>query len=113
MKTVIFHNNRCSKSREALCLLQDNGADLEIRDYIKNPPSVSELSELLNLLNLPAFDLVRKGEALFKEKYKNKALSNSEWIQVLAENPVLIERPIVVKFNKAIIGRPPSNVLTL
>lgn len=113
MKTIIYHNNRCSKSREALCLLEEHGAEVEIREYLKVPPSVKEVTELLNLLQIPASDLIRKGETLFKEQFKDKTFTNSEWIRILAENPVLIERPIVIKNNKAVIGRPPVKVLDL
>lgn len=109
----IFHNPRCSKSREALALLRENGVEPEIREYLKQPPSEAELAALLHKLNIPAIDLVRKGEALFKEQFKGKDLSNEEWIRALAENPVLIERPIVISGKKAVIGRPPSLVLTL
>lgn len=113
MKTIIYHNNRCSKSREALCLLEEHGAEVEIREYLKVPPSVQEVTELLNLLQIPASDLIRKGETLFKEQFKDKTFTNSEWIRILAENPVLIERPIVIKNSKAVIGRPPVKVLDL
>lgn len=113
MKTIIYHNNRCSKSREALNLLQEQGADIEIREYLKVPPSEQELTALLDLLGMQAEELIRKGEALYKEQFKNKSFSNTEWIRILAENPVLIERPIVIKNNKAVIGRPPVKVLDL
>lgn len=112
-KVVIYHNNRCSKSREALALLQEKGENVEIREYLKEPPTEKELSDLLTLLKIPAFDLVRKGEAVYKENYKGKELSNEEWIKVLAANPVLIERPIVIRSGKAVIGRPPVKVLDI
>lgn len=109
----IFHNPRCSKSREALGLLRENGIEPEIREYLKQPPSETELTALLKKLNIQAVDLIRKGETLFKEQFKGKDLSNEEWIRALAAHPVLIERPIVINGNKAVIGRPPSLVLTL
>lgn len=113
MKTIIYHNNRCSKSREALCLLEEHGAEVEIREYLKVPPTVDELTELLDLLQLPAVDIIRTGEHLYKEQFKGKTLSNDEWIRILAEHPVLIERPIVITGKKAVIGRPPVKVLEL
>ncbi len=96
-----------------MCLLQEHGEDVEVREYLKVPPTEEELTELLKLLGIQAEDLIRKGESLFKEQFKNKSFSNTEWIRILAENPVLIERPIVIKNNKAVIGRPPVKVLDL
>ena len=109
----IYHNPRCSKSRQTLGILQDKGIEPEVVEYLKTPPSGAELKRILKKLGLKAEDIIRKGEALYKEKYKGKTLTNEQWIKVLAENPVLIERPIVVTDNKAVLGRPPENVLEL
>ncbi len=109
----IYHNPRCSKSREALQLLKDNGVEPEIVEYLKEVPTKAEFKELLAKLNLKPTDILRKGEAVYKEKFKNVTFSDEEWIKVMLEYPKLIERPIVVKGYKAVVGRPPSNVLDL
>lgn len=109
----IYHNPRCTKSRETLALLQDRGIDPEVVLYLVNIPTQKELTALLKLLNLKAEDLVRKNEPIYKEKFKGKHLSDREWIKALVTYPKLIQRPIVVKGNKAIIGRPPEAVLEL
>ena len=112
-KYTIYHNPRCSKSREALSILEEEGAEVEIVKYLQNVPTEEEMLLLLSKLNLKPFDIVRKGEKLYKEEYKNLTLNDHEWIKVMLENPKLIERPIVVKGNKAIIGRPPVLVREL
>jgi arsenate reductase len=110
-KLVIYHNPRCTKSRETLALIEKKNP--EIVEYLKTPPTTDELKALLKKLGLSVQEIIRKKEPLFIEKYKDKKLSDEKWIAVLVKNPVLIERPIVVKGNKAVIGRPPENVLTL
>lgn len=112
-KYTIYHNPRCSKSREALGILEEEGAEIEIVKYLQDIPTEDQFLKLLSKLNLKPFDVVRKGEKLYKEEYKNLTLNDHEWIKVMLENPKLIERPIVVKGNKAIIGRPPSLVKEL
>jgi arsenate reductase (glutaredoxin) len=107
MKTIIYHNNRCSKSREALCILEDLGADVEIRDYLTTPPTYEELDELLNLLKAKPLDIIRQKEPIFLERYVGKNRTRKQWIQTMMKYPILIERPIVVKGNQAIVGRPP------
>jgi len=109
----ILHNSRCRKSRETLQIINDKGVDVEIVEYLKNTPSTDELREILIKLGMGPEQIIRKGEGLFKENFKGKAFNDNEWIQILADNPVLIERPIVIKGEKAIIGRPPENVLEL
>ena len=109
----IYHNPRCRKSRETLQIIQDKGIQPEIVEYLNEVPSEKELTELINQLGISAEQLLRKGEAVYKEKYKGKTLSDSEWIKAMIETPKLIERPIVVKGNKAVLGRPPENVLEL
>ncbi|WP_299824630.1 arsenate reductase (glutaredoxin) [uncultured Pontibacter sp.] len=109
----IYHNPRCSKSRQTLELLQNAGHQPEVVEYLKTPPTASDLRDLLQMLNLQPEQLLRKGEQLYKDKYKGQQLTNEEWITVMTENPVLIERPIVVKDNKAVLGRPPENVLSI
>ncbi|MCK9481572.1 MAG: arsenate reductase (glutaredoxin) [Bacteroidia bacterium] len=113
MKYIIYHNPRCSKSRESLCYLQEKGVEIEIKEYLKDAPDIQELTELLAMLKIPAIDLIRKNEPIFKEKYADKQYSNEQWIKVMHENPILIERPIVIKGNKAEIGRPLQKVIDL
>ncbi len=107
---AIYHNTRCSKSRCALDLLKERGIEPKVVEYLKDAPTVEELEKLVMKLGIPAEQLVRKSEALFKEKYKGLQLNEHEWIRVMHENPQLIERPIVVKGHKAVIGRPIENV---
>ncbi len=109
----IYHNPRCRKSRETLDLLRSKGIDPEIREYLKHPLGVAELTEILEQLKLSAKDLVRKSEQIYKDHYKNKMLTEAQWIQAMVDNPKLIERPIVVADKKAAIGRPPENVLEI
>lgn len=109
----IYHNPRCSKSRETLQLIKDANAVIEIIDYQKAVITKKELEGVLMKLNMSPQQIVRKGEALYKSKYKDKKFSKEEWIQILIENPILIERPIVIKGNKAVLGRPPENVFVL
>ncbi len=101
----IFHNPRCQKSRAALAYIESTGEDVEIIEYLKNPPSVKELKEVLALLKLKPIDIVRKKESLYIETYKDKKFSDAEWLNVLTENPILIERPILIHKNKAAIAR--------
>lgn len=107
-KIEIYHNTRCSKSRCALDMLNKKGADVVIRDYIKTPPTKKELKDLLAKLGIKASELARKKEPVFLEKFKDKKFTETEWITILAENPILIERPIVVDGYAAIIARPPE-----
>ena len=109
----IYHNPRCSKSRQTLALIREKGIEPEIIEYLKYPPSQEELTRILDMLGITPHELLRKGEDIYKKEYKTLNLSNAEWIKVMTENPRLIERPIVVKNNSAIIGRPPENVLKL
>lgn len=103
----IYHNPRCSKSREGCSILQNIDQEYEIIDYLKNPLSVEELKDLIRKLQIKPLDLVRRKEEIWKEKYEGKELSDEAIIQAMHENPKLIERPIVVNGNKAVIGRPP------
>ncbi|MBL7882506.1 MAG: arsenate reductase (glutaredoxin) [Bacteroidia bacterium] len=114
MVTVkIYHNVRCSKSREVCSIVAEKGIKADIIEYLKTPPSQKEIQELLQLLKVKAEDIVRKGEDLYKTKYKGKTISEKEWIKILAENPILIERPIIVNGKKAVVGRPPEKVLEI
>lgn len=109
----IYHNPRCSKSRQTLALINEHQVDVEIVEYLKNIPTEKELTGLIEKLGITPKQLVRKGESVFKENYKGKNLTDKEWIKAMIEHPKLIERPIVVKDNKAVLGRPPENILDL
>jgi len=110
---TIYHNPRCAKSRHALSLLEKKEKVINIIEYLKTPPNENELANLLKMLGMNAEEIVRKGESLYKEKYKGKNLTDKQWIKILANNPILIERPIIVKGKKAVLGRPPQNVSSL
>ncbi|KAA3604696.1 MAG: arsenate reductase (glutaredoxin) [Calditrichaeota bacterium] len=110
----IYHNNRCSKSRNTLAILEEKNANFEIVNYLETPPSETELDSILQKLGKEPQEIVRKGEQIYKDlNLKNVSLSRKEWIKTLVENPKLIERPIVVTGEKAVLGRPPENVLEL
>ncbi len=109
----IFHNPRCSKSRQTLALIEEKEQAVEIVEYLKTPPTAAELKEILALLQIPASSLIRKGEAIFKEEFKGKELSEEAWIEAMVTYPKLIERPIVITDKTAVIGRPPEKVLEL
>ena len=109
----IYHNPRCRKSREGLAILEESGQDFEIVKYLDTPPSYLELAAILGKLNLKPIELVRKNEAIWKEQFKGKELSDEEIIQAMVDHPILIERPIVVKNNEAVLGRPPENISEL
>ncbi|MCB0688921.1 MAG: arsenate reductase (glutaredoxin), partial [Saprospiraceae bacterium] len=109
----IYHNPRCRKSRETLNIIQNHGIEPEVVLYLESPPTREEIREVLDKLNMKAEELVRKEEKLYKDEYRNQDLSEEEWIEVLAENPKLIQRPVVVNGKRAIIGRPPESVHVL
>ena len=108
---TLYHNPRCSKSRAALALLEERGVKPQIIEYLKTPPDAATLRDLLAKIGITARELVRTGEAEFKEHFKDKEMSEAQWIAALAAHPVLIERPIVVAGNRAVVGRPPEKVL--
>jgi arsenate reductase len=110
---TIWHNNRCSKSRNAVCLLEDKNINAEVFEYLKTTPSAEQIKDLLDKLGIEPEALVRKGEEIYKTEYKGKALSYDEWIEAFVKHPVLIERPIIIKGDKAVIGRPIENIDTL
>ena len=114
METVIYHNPRCSKSRATLKLLEDRGLNPTIIEYLVSPPDKETLEKILSLLSLQPGDLMRRGESIYKELgLDNPALNNDELVQAMIDNPILIERPIVVAGDKARIGRPPEQVLEI
>ena len=103
---TIFHNNKCSKSRDAMCILDEIKVKANVREYLINPPDEDEIRVLLDQLGMEAHELVRKSETLYKEKFEGKKMTDEQWVKAMAKHPILIERPIVVKGNKAIIARP-------
>ena len=109
----IYHNPRCSKSRQTLELLREHTDKIEIIEYLKDIPSENQLKEVLSFLDLKPQDVLRKGESIFKENFKGKEFTDDEWIKHMIEYPKLTERPIVIKDNKAVLGRPPENVKKL
>jgi len=111
---TIYHNPHCSKSRQTLELLRAQNVQPTIIEYLKTPPSFDELKLVLNLLNLSARELIRSKETVYREKnLSNPDITENELIQVMIEQPILIERPIVIHNNKAILGRPPEKVLEI
>lgn len=114
MSTVtIMHNPRCSKSREALKILEESGVNAEIVKYLETPPTKEELKELLKMLGISARELMRTKEAIYKELNLKSVTDEDALIDAMVENPKLIERPIIIKDGKAVIGRPPSNIKLL
>ncbi len=109
----IVHNPRCSKSRQAYNLLVEKGYEVEEILYMKNPLTKEELKDIITKLGIKPFDLIRTKEAEFKDNYKDKELSDDQWIDAMVKFPRLIERPIVIKDNKAIIGRPTEKILEI
>ena len=114
MSVKIYHNPRCSKSRQTLQLLEQHGAQAQVVEYLKDTPSRLELQTVLSLLKLQPRELMRKGEAIYKElQLGNDALSDDQLIDAMLQHPILIERPIVLANGKAAIGRPPESVLEI
>lgn len=111
-KAIIWHNPRCSKSCGALKLLQDHGIEVEERRYLENPPSPEELDAVLKILDMAPEEIVRRKEPLFKELNLNdKSLTRNEWLEILSHHPKLIERPIVIVNNRAVVARPLEKVI--
>ncbi len=114
MTTTLFHNPRCSKSRATLELLQSKGIELMIIEYLKTPPDAETLKNILKLLGMTPRELMRKNEAVYKEaSLDDTNLSDDELVAAMIEHPILIERPILLANDKAAIGRPPENVLSI
>ena len=111
---IIYHNPRCSKSRQTLALLEENNVTPQVVEYLKTPLTAVELKELVNKLNVSVRDIIRHKESEFKDNgLDNQELSEEQIYEILAQVPKLVERPIVVSGEKAVIGRPPENVLSL
>ncbi|SMO32308.1 arsenate reductase (glutaredoxin) [Ruegeria faecimaris] len=108
-----WHNPRCSKSRAGLALLEENGAQVEIRKYLEDTPSADEIRAVLTRLDIPAIDLMRTSEKLFKELGLTKNTAQDDLITAMAAHPILIERPLAIKGDNAAIGRPTESLLDL
>jgi arsenate reductase len=107
----VYHNQRCGKSRNCLLFLKDSNTEFEIINYLEKPPTFEELKQLLNKLKITTIDLVRQKEKIWIDNFKEKSLTENEIIVAMIENPILIERPIVVNGDKAIIGRDLEKVI--
>tara|TARA_B100000959_G_scaffold45496_1_gene46171 strand:- start:1702 stop:2049 length:348 start_codon:yes stop_codon:yes gene_type:complete len=114
MPVTILHNPRCSKSRQSLELLTNNGVDAQVILYLEDPPTSSEIKNILKKLNLSPSEILRRGETRFKElAISLEDIDDDQLIKLMAENPILIERPIIFNEIKAVIGRPPENTLDM
>ena len=110
---TIYHNGECSKCRGALEILQEQNIPHQIRWYLAEPLSKSELSALLKKLHMQPSELVRKSETLYRDNYAHRDISEDEWITILTENPILIERPIIEKGKNAVVARPPERIFEI
>ena len=111
---TIYHNPRCSKSRQTLALLKENNIAPDVVEYLQNPPDTQTLAQILNMLGLQPRELMRRNEAAYAENnLADETLSDNTLIQAMIDHPILIERPIVISDGRAVLGRPPENVLEL
>ena len=106
----ILHNPRCRKSREGLAILEASGKEFEIIKYLEDTPDAKDMKDILNKLSISADQLLRKNEAIWKEQYKGKEMTESEIIEAMVSHPKLIERPIVIDGQRAVLGRPPERI---
>lgn len=106
----IYHNSRCGKSRECLAFIEQSGKEFEIIKYLETIPTFDELSEIINKLKIKPQELIRVKEKVWLVNYKNKKMTDTEVIQAMIDNPILIERPIVINKNQAVIARPLENI---
>lgn len=110
---TIYHNPRCSKSREGLGILKDSEVEFQVRDYIKEPPSKEELQDVLDKLHKVPIEIIRTDEKIWKENYKGRDLNDEELIEIMIKHPKLIQRPIVVSDKEGVVGRPPERIKNL
>lgn len=110
---TMYHNNTCSKSLCALTVLEESGRTFEVINYLETPPTADELNVILAQLGMPAADLVRKNEPVYKELYEGKTLTNTEWVLAMVQHPILIERPIVVTEKGAVVARPAEKLFDI
>lgn len=109
----IYHNPRCSKSREGLAILEKSGKDFEVVKYLEEPLSADSIHNIITKLGIHPIDLIRKNEAIWKSDYKGKTLSDKQVIEAMVKHPKLIERPIVINGDKAVVGRPPESIINI
>ena len=110
---TIFFNPQCSKCRTALSLMQERGLEARVIRYLESPPTADELRSVVKKLGIRPEQLVRRNEVTYKAKYAGRTLTDDEWIEAMVRDPILMERPIVIEGNRAVIGRPPERVLSL
>lgn len=110
---TIYHNPRCSKSRQGVALLENSGKEFEVVKYLDNQLNYNQLETIISKLGIKPLDLVRKSETIWKSNYKGKQLSDKEIIQTMVDYPKLIERPIVINGDNAVIGRPTETILNI
>jgi arsenate reductase len=113
MPVTIYHNNRCSKSRDAITILDEQGIDYKIVPYLVETPDAEALTKLIKKLKMKPEELVRKSEDVYKEMFRDREMTDEEWIAAMVAHPQLIERPIVVNGRKAVVARPPEKVLEI
>jgi arsenate reductase len=109
----IYHNPRCSKSRQGVAILEASGKNIEVVKYLDEALNVKQLSAIISKLGIKPINLIRKNEAIWKSEYKGKTLSDQQIVEAMVANPKLIERPIVINGEKAVIGRPPETILNI
>lgn len=112
-KITIWHKNTCSKSCEVMSVLKKEGVAPEVFEYMVTPPSQADIEAVLKKLGIPAESLIRKKESIYKEKFAGKKMTEEKWIKAMVKYPILIERPILIKGNKAIIGRPTERIFEI
>jgi arsenate reductase len=110
---TIYHNNKCSKSREAMCILDEIKIKADVIEYLINPPTEEMIRSILKKLGMEASEIIRKSETVYKQKFEGKKMTEEQWIKALIAYPILMERPIVVKGNKAVIARPAERLREL
>ena len=109
----IYHNPRCGKSREGLKILEDSGKDFILHKYLDKPLTFEKLQKVIRLLKIQPIELIRQNEPIWKENFKHKSLSDKRLVELMIEHPKLMERPIVISNNKAVVGRPPSKIIDI
>ena len=107
---TIYHNPACTKSRQTLALIRERGHEPRVVEYLKTPTSETELTAIVRKLGIKPLELVRTNEQVFKDKYAGKTLADKDWIKAMVKDPILMQRPIVVRGDEAAIGRPPEDV---
>lgn len=113
MSVLVYHNGECSKCKELTEILHSKALDIEYKFYLHEALSIEELADLIMKLGVGVADIIRKSEPLFVERFEGKEWSNDKWLQTIVDNPILLQRPIVMYNSKAVIARPPEKVLEI